>query len=1347
MNQILENSLYSTPTELADLLKDKEKVASAFFINFLGTLGLFAISSTRGIMKNYYADDGKLQITNIGDANKDASLAAKLYHDIGGLKPDTANKVTRLLFKLKSRAITSKTFDEAVVRELIKEIQYLSHRPHPVIMNVVKQFESGTANIKQVAKAFFLLVKARKKDFGSISKEFYEIARQYQIYLKDVADIGSAPSAAITIAASTQTSVPHATSGTASATPVSNVVDQRAKADKIQLVAKPAAVTDEDFYLLLWKATSGREVSKLLKERGYDSFTPELMKKAVDYLLPATSDQESHFNMIMSSMPDIETFNKAFGYFMKNDAYHEFKWRMVLLYKSSLGKSASEVKQNLALARLPIRKMFSVYSSGMINGKSKDMLRRMCFDTVINEFQRKIVTTTATDDTDAMFEILSKELNLMSDAFKESSWRGDFSVFPNGSTLSEKEKIKYLIAFSNKSRNGYTKGIYALTTLMKAQGIAYSEDASGYNKTIIIQQYENLFPGAKECIDAWYKNVDHNFLRFGSFDAYGEIVKKWSNGYLNEAISQNIRHIPESEEPTTIADKIVALIDKVATGPKDQQKLFENIACSVSFGSADWQGSIDRAAKVSGLIQITYAKRFKGLIERGEFKLDLENSTQSKHVEDMFDMIRSNFNKKSSRTGDEQWKAYVEMKKAIFAVEPRMQNALLIKSLSYGASIESVLPFANADWGVVVKTILADRELYSRSYPEELLERFQTAQYMKEEDYQNLARSVNLEVFIKICAGHKVDPYKYLPYEEIKAYITKMLTDRYRILTDSTVLKQAFDRLKQEDKDNFLNNLKSGIFGKTSYSTQLGVDTSSLRRLDYLIGKDAINEYLNSSSNEEKIALMIRSPDWFFNRMTIDNLNKTLVEFFNDPRLLVSMSKTDFIYRALKRKDEITIENAKSIVNWMSQYNRGLKPSARREYEQMYYSSIEILSKKSKAAADDIFMQMPLNERRSLVGYVVDERYMAEALNDVQGDNVLIKPLIPVTEERLVQILKYNDIQTPRRPIVKEGDKLSDVLSKTIAVPPIKDLHVDAEDLSDEELEKLAVEYDAFNRYAHGDIALKIKRSFNVSVPMQEEGFKRWMDKMSQEGLDPRVMKPIFHGTGSIGAAMILRYGFKVIKSNDPSVVGRMLGDGIYFSNVLDKVAQYVGDEGFSRRYGTQGFIFEMEGSLGKPRRDYRCAGTGAKEDERGTVSPEWAVFEPNEQLRIYKAYHVELISKNAMNVMKQKHLGTNESTAVEIKSFKSFLNEGVGDMPHCITDICMDGDIPVSDKSAIDFKDFNSKKFGKHVNLDWTGSGPSVMIYNRKESKTFVVRYTREFMEDREGELTDYLKLLSGKK
>lgn len=1338
-DQIAENSLYTNPTELADLLKDKEKVASAFFINFLGTLGLFAISSSRGIMKTYFPDDGKLQIVNIGDANKDTSLATKLYYDIGGLKPDTANKITRLLFKLKSRAITSKNFDENIIRELIKEIQYLSHRPHPVILNVVKQFESGAANIKQVAKAFYMLIKARKKDFGPISQEFYAIARQYQIYLKDIPDIGSATADAVSTAA-INTAVPHSTTGTAPAAPVSAVVNQKPKADKIQTVAKPAAVSDEDFYLMMWKATSRSEITKLLKERGYTDLSGDLLKKAVDYLIPPLNDREEHFKMVMSVMPDIETFNKAFGYFMKKDVNFEHLWRMILLYKVAMGKNVAEIKAGLTSASLPLRKLFSARTVGTINGKTKETLKRMVFDVVINEFQRKIVSAGPTDDTDAMFEMFGKELDSMADVFRESKWRGNLSTFPNGNTLTEKEKLKYLIAFLSKSRDGIISALGALPILLKSQGVEFTESYTGNSKAFIVQKYDNLFPNSKELIDKWYADVDHKYLRFGSVDAYSEIIKQWKTGYLEDAIKDNITHIPETETVEEIADKIVKGIDALA-GPEDQKLLFDNYAINFNMGAADWSGQFTRAAKVAGLIQLTYAKRFKTAIENGSFKIYPKNPLD-KYTLDFYTLVRNDFRKRSSRIGQSQWDAYVAVMKALFAKNEEFQESLLLEALNYGGDAEKMLPWVNADRGRLIRLII-DKGYFYKPYHISILTDYASAPYLKDEDYKNLASFMDLESFLKLAVNHKIDPYKYLPYEAVKKYVVKTLSD-ITDFTHSEVFKQAFDRLNEKDKEEQLDYLKKNIFRKSVFTDGLlDVSMLPLRRFIYLVGKEKADTYLNALGVEEKKALLVSAPDVFFNSMTTSNMNETIALVLDDPLLSKYILKDVLISHARKRKDELTLEVAKKLVDFYSRYNRGLKPSERREFEHMYFGAIEILLSKSKDAVDDIFLQMPLNERRSLVGYLTDERFMAEALKKVQGDDVLIKPLTPITEERLVQILKYNDIETPRRPIVKEKDKLSEVLSRTVVQPPVNDLHVELIELDEEALERMSVEYDAFNRYAHGEIALRIIRAFNVSVPLQEEGFKRWLQKMADEGIDPKIMKPIFHGTGSIGASMILLYGFKVIKSNDPLVVGRMLGDGIYFSNVLDKVAQYIGDEGYSRRLGTQGYIFEMEGSLGRHRLDYRCAGTGAKEDERATVSPEWAVFSPNEQLRIYKAFHVELISKEEMNKMKSKHLGKNESTMVEIKSFKEFINEGTGDTPHCITYIFMDGNIPISERQAVDFKDFQAKKMGRNVRLDWTGSGPAVMFYNKKESKTYVVRYTREFMENREGELTEYLKLI----
>lgn len=83
----------------------------------------------------------------------------------------------------------------------------------------------------------------------------------------------------------------------------------------------------------------------------------------------------------------------------------------------------------------------------------------------------------------------------------------------------------------------------------------------------------------------------------------------------------------------------------------------------------------------------------------------------------------------------------------------------------------------------------------------------------------------------------------------------------------------------------------------------------------------------------------------------------------------------------------------------------------------------------------------------------------------------------------------------PRMPIIKDKDTLNVILNKKINFPPINDLYVSLEELSEEQLERMSVEYDAFNKYRHGDISLKFLKSFNVSIPIQEEGFARWVQK------------------------------------------------------------------------------------------------------------------------------------------------------------------------------------------------------------------------------------------------------------
>ncbi len=105
---IKENMLFD-PTDKAARQKfvdDDSAIAQAFMFNFLGIIALYDATSTRAKLNDYIGNDGRLQISNIGDSNNDTSLIIKIMHDQGFFKNvTTVNEITRFLFKLKSRAI------------------------------------------------------------------------------------------------------------------------------------------------------------------------------------------------------------------------------------------------------------------------------------------------------------------------------------------------------------------------------------------------------------------------------------------------------------------------------------------------------------------------------------------------------------------------------------------------------------------------------------------------------------------------------------------------------------------------------------------------------------------------------------------------------------------------------------------------------------------------------------------------------------------------------------------------------------------------------------------------------------------------------------------------------------------------------------------------------------------------------------------------------------------------------------------------------------------------------------------------------------------------------------------
>jgi hypothetical protein len=289
--------------------------------------------------------------------------------------------------------------------------------------------------------------------------------------------------------------------------------------------------------------------------------------------------------------------------------------------------------------------------------------------------------------------------------------------------------------------------------------------------------------------------------------------------------------------------------------------------------------------------------------------------------------------------------------------------------------------------------------------------------------------------------------------------------------------------------------------------------------------------------------------------------------------------------------------------------------------------------------------------------------------------------------------------------------------------------------------------YDKYHAGKHGDVALKFLEEFNVNIPTDEwEAFRSLYPDVKNQ------LKPAFHGTGSIAASMILRFGFKIadirdMQSAGVGVAGRMLGDGIYIGRTLDKVAGYVGDGSWQRKYGTIGYIFEIDATLGKQGQDFNAAGLG----NDNIRSPEWCVFNPRKQLKLIKVYKVELTSKSKLNKMR-----LNESNKKQINKFDSILLENINSSlierklvkNDSIKWVFYDGDVVLpTNKNTIKSIDM-IKITNKDISISPHQYGTCIEMRNSYGlNDTISIKNVFEFMkQDPDGLFTQYKTLMAGK-
>lgn len=368
------------------------------------------------------------------------------------------------------------------------------------------------------------------------------------------------------------------------------------------------------------------------------------------------------------------------------------------------------------------------------------------------------------------------------------------------------------------------------------------------------------------------------------------------------------------------------------------------------------------------------------------------------------------------------------------------------------------------------------------------------------------------------------------------------------------------------------------------------------------------------------------------------------------------------------------------------------------------------------------------------LGLIAKDVALSKVLMSIKGDPSGIKPLHNLSPTDVKNIIRFNDLPAPKALKRKVGESPIEYLNR-IKAPTLERIAVEAMPDDAETLARQSIEYHRFNSGKHGKIFVKFLKSYNYNAK-NIEAFEQFRNDLGERGVDNNVFEHAFHGTGSAVAPMILRNGFKVIKSKDGIKAGRMLGDGIYFSNVLDKVASYVGDmntnnNGYGRRYGTRGYIFEMDALLGVRGEDYQSAGISGATSGVSVISPEWCVVDPNKQLLIKKVHLVEITSMKELDRIAAK-LGSGMigENVMELKTFKQHLANKAPSIKASYVFVFRDGKIPLLDGTSVSYDEFEESE---NIKKYMTQYGPAVEMTGEglDEPRYFDVLSTTTFLAD----------------
>lgn len=297
---------------------------------------------------------------------------------------------------------------------------------------------------------------------------------------------------------------------------------------------------------------------------------------------------------------------------------------------------------------------------------------------------------------------------------------------------------------------------------------------------------------------------------------------------------------------------------------------------------------------------------------------------------------------------------------------------------------------------------------------------------------------------------------------------------------------------------------------------------------------------------------------------------------------------------------------------------------------------------KNPSAANEIYSQMTTTAQGKLIKSIAGPILFKSIHDRLMGEE--IRPENKAKPEDIPSMLARNNIDLTKRTAVGKKASFREALNNSMDdsfFPDLKAVRVDNKD--QDELDKASARLNGLFRSnkKHGPEGLEVLAIYDTSITNGPE-WDEFAAERSKNGEPNQYFETVWHGTGTVGGAMILRFGFKITPFDRATMAGRALGNGVYFAKFTDKSLQYLRDDTnrITRCVGNIGYLFEMEAQIGRAAKknsqpcgpdegvtcDHRSGGFAEATNHQDFLSPEWAVFKEKGQLRIKKVYKVKIV-------------------------------------------------------------------------------------------------------------------------